>query len=286
MAWGIAVILWGAWVRISGSGAGCGEHWPLCQGSVIPSSTSSATWVEFTHRSSTAIFGLLVIGLVWRVFVDFPKKSLARSLAIYVLLFTTLEALIGAKLVLLSLVGTNESVWRAVIMAVHLLNTLLLLGSATLLAQVLRLGVSKLLFPTQFILGAIAFGLLAATGSIAALSNTLYPSTSLSEGLARDLSAEGTIIFQLRILHPLFALLLVAVVWLVANRVQNNPYRFKAVLVFALCFGVSTLVMLSPVWMKIVHLLITDCVWVLFIAGASGALFDVQRNQISGGLPS
>ena len=32
----ILVILWGAFVRATGSGAGCGNHWPLCNGVVVP----------------------------------------------------------------------------------------------------------------------------------------------------------------------------------------------------------------------------------------------------------
>jgi len=36
LATNVAVILWGAYVRATGSGAGCGAHWPLCQGEVVP----------------------------------------------------------------------------------------------------------------------------------------------------------------------------------------------------------------------------------------------------------
>src|SRR5665213_3823423 len=46
----VAVILWGALVRATGSGAGCGNHWPLCNGQVIPVSPGLHTVIEFTHR--------------------------------------------------------------------------------------------------------------------------------------------------------------------------------------------------------------------------------------------
>src|SRR5690606_8937667 len=34
LAYNLAVIVWGAYVRATGSGAGCGSHWPLCNGEV------------------------------------------------------------------------------------------------------------------------------------------------------------------------------------------------------------------------------------------------------------
>ena len=49
----VLVILWGALVRASGSGAGCGNHWPLCNGQVIPVSPGWHTVIEFTHRQMT-----------------------------------------------------------------------------------------------------------------------------------------------------------------------------------------------------------------------------------------
>ena len=51
-AWGVlgynlAVILWGAYVRATGSGAGCGSHWPLCNGTIVQPSPTTATLIEF-----------------------------------------------------------------------------------------------------------------------------------------------------------------------------------------------------------------------------------------------
>jgi len=47
LAYSILVILWGAYVRISFSGDGCGDHWPLCHGEVIPTAPSVKTLIEF-----------------------------------------------------------------------------------------------------------------------------------------------------------------------------------------------------------------------------------------------
>ena len=61
-AWGVLganllVILWGAWVRITGSGAGCGEHWPDCNGQVVPRDPGVETLIEFTHRATSGRMG-------------------------------------------------------------------------------------------------------------------------------------------------------------------------------------------------------------------------------------
>src|SRR5436309_12547598 len=62
----VLVVLWGALVRATGSGAGCGNHWPLCNGQVLPVSPTAHTVVEFTHRMMTGGWTFLVIGLlVW-----------------------------------------------------------------------------------------------------------------------------------------------------------------------------------------------------------------------------
>jgi len=65
LGYNILVILWGAVVRATGSGAGCGDHWPLCQGVVIPHGEQIATIIEFSHRATSGIDALLVVALVW-----------------------------------------------------------------------------------------------------------------------------------------------------------------------------------------------------------------------------
>ena len=65
LAWNVVVILWGAWVRASGSGAGCGSHWPLCNGEVLPTDPKVETLIEFTHRLSSGVALVLVVVLWW-----------------------------------------------------------------------------------------------------------------------------------------------------------------------------------------------------------------------------
>src|SRR5512133_3635989 len=134
LGYNLLVILWGAYVRATGSGAGCGAHWPLCNGQVIPDAVRSATWIEFTHRVMSGLTLAFAAGLAIWAWRAYRRGSPVRLGANLVLLFTVTEALVGAGLVLFSLVENNASVTRAVSVAIHLTNTLLLLGAVTLTA--------------------------------------------------------------------------------------------------------------------------------------------------------
>ena len=74
LAWVAAVcayllIVLGAVVRISGSGMGCGDHWPLCNGHLFPPLNEIPTVIEWSHRLVAGVVSILVIALVvldWR----------------------------------------------------------------------------------------------------------------------------------------------------------------------------------------------------------------------------
>ena len=78
LAFNLIVILWGAYVRASSSGAGCGSHWPLCNGEIIPRTPTIKTVIEFSHRLSSGLALLLTIGLVVWAFRALAKKHPAR----------------------------------------------------------------------------------------------------------------------------------------------------------------------------------------------------------------
>src|SRR5215210_7122332 len=135
LAYNIAVILWGAFVRASGSGAGCGSHWPLCNGEVLPREPRIETIIELTHRVTSGIALLLVVGLVVMAYRHRPKGHPAHRAAVLTLIFMLTEAAVGAGLVLFELVADNQSMARAMFMATHLINTFFLLGAMTLTAH-------------------------------------------------------------------------------------------------------------------------------------------------------
>src|SRR5580698_1578693 len=140
VGYNVLVILWGALVRATGSGAGCGNHWPLCNGQVIPLSPRVDTIIEFTHRCMTGGSAFLVLGLLVWAFRGTAKGQAARLLAVVSMALLVNEAFLGALLVKLGYVTGNQSMGRVVVLSVHLSNTLLLLAALTLTARFLGTG--------------------------------------------------------------------------------------------------------------------------------------------------
>jgi heme A synthase len=77
----ILVILWVAYVRATGARAGCGNYWPLCNGLIVPRSPALEIVVEFTHRLSSGVAFLLVLGLLILVRRDFTEGHRVRTFA-------------------------------------------------------------------------------------------------------------------------------------------------------------------------------------------------------------
>ncbi|MBC7370781.1 MAG: COX15/CtaA family protein [Bdellovibrionaceae bacterium] len=276
----LLVILWGAWVRISHSGDGCGDTWPLCHGQIIPDAQQKKTWVEFSHRITSGLFGLIVLYVYWQARKLYPKGSAVRKAALACLIFMITEALLGAKLVLFGLVGSNDSAFRLFAMSLHQINSMLLSGSVAMLLLYAsglpdRLAASpstevsaKFKWGGIFLLGILA---VAVTGGFAALSTTLFPATSLLTGWTEDFAPDAHYLIRLRISHPVLATLigggLSLYFWLRAQ-VETRPIlrqstlHIAGMLAVAVVFGYLTLFSLAPIWMKVVHLLIAHLVWI------------------------
>lgn len=287
LVYNLAVILWGATVRATGSGAGCGSHWPLCNGEVLPRSPRLETIIELTHRATSGIALLMVFVLVLVVFGHRPRGHAARKAAVWTLVFMLTEAAVGAGLVLFELVADNQSMARALFMATHLINTFFLLGAMTLTAHFasgrppFRLrGQGSL--GAWLTTGAAALLLAGVSGAIAALGDTLFPAISLSEALRQDLSPTAHLLIRLRLLHPALSVAAAALAIFLAFRLEGlQPgslaarwaNRWTLRLVFAqLVAGVVNVLLLAPVWMQLVHLLLADLVWISYIVVAAQAL--------------
>ena len=298
-AWGVLgvnlfVIQWGAVVRATGSGAGCGRHWPLCNGDVIPQSPATATLIEFTHRITSGTALLLVLGLFWWSRRGFVPAHPARRAAAWSLAFISGEALVGAGLVLLKLVGENASPARAAYLAFHLLNTFLLLGSLALTAHWSAHPASwrrPATGPARWLLGAgLALVLvLGMSGAVAALGDTLYPATSLAAGFRADAAPTAELLVRLRVLHPVLALLagayLSAMVWRVIRlrpASGESPWgrAVTSLVLLQLVVGLTNLLLLAPTALQLAHLLVADLLWialVLFTVNALAALPAERR---------
>lgn len=315
-AWGVlfynlAVIVWGAFVRASFSGDGCGAHWPNCGGVVLPSLQHKPMLIEFAHRMSSGIVLILVIILAvwaWRIYRGrgavqgsgwrAPHPVLLGSLLVLGLTIT--EALVGAVLVKYQLVAHNPSVSRAIAMSIHLTNTFLLLAALTLTAW-WSSGNPPIRLSRQ---GAFGFALLLAfaativlgiSGAITALGDMLFPAASLAQGLHDDLSPTAHFLVRLRGLHPLLATSVGLYLMLIAGlathlRPSEHTRRFARWMGFAFLIemgaGLINLLLLAPVWMQLVHLLLADAVWIVLVLLSAASLADnVMRIETEQSTP-
>ncbi|MEI9977731.1 MAG: COX15/CtaA family protein [Edaphobacter sp.] len=277
-AWGVVgynilVILWGAVVRATGSGAGCGDRWPLCNGDFFPHHPRLATIIEFAHRSMTGVCTFLVLAMVVWTFYATKKGHRARKAAIASVVLLVTEALLGAVLVLGGYVEHNISTARVVMQSVHFTNTMLLLGALSLTAwwlgdpkwmEVTSDRERQLSLPAWIAIGATL--VVGATGALAALADTLFPSPSLQAALASDFAATSPLLVRMRWMHPAAAVVgLCCILWLVMKVRSRLGWLVAGLLGVQLVLGVADILLLAPVWMQIVHLLGADLYWIALV---------------------
>lgn len=275
LAWNVLVVLWGAYVRASGSGAGCGSHWPLCNGDVVPRAPQLATIIEFTHRMMSAV-SLLATGwlAIWSI-RSFQRDHRVRRYALLSIVFLFAEALLGAGLVLFEFVASNASLGRAVYLSLHLANTQFLLAALLLTAWYSRDVAPGPMPRSPRVIAALPVALaVSVTGAIAALGDTLFPVSSLAEGMRQDISAASSFLLRLRVLHPVLAILAAGYFAYAAMSVLRSKPRPQATqiavgaIVLALAqlgAGAINITLLAPVWMQLVHLLLADLLWLSLV---------------------
>ena len=281
VVYSVLVVLWGVVVRATGSGNGCGDHWPLCNGQVIPIHPRLATVIEFTHRmmSGPSELPIILVLLVW-VFRATVKRHLARSFAVAGLVLTLTEGLLGALLVKLGLTAMSTSPLRPPMLALHLSNTLLLLGALALTAHFLGRQTAMVRGAVRFehrvpaILGLLAAMVIGVTGSLAALGDTLFPSTSLRAAFAADFSSSSEWLIRLRILHPASAgaagAFILWLLWRAVFAAREDVHRklgfwLAGLLGFQFLLGGLDVLLRAPVWMQVLHLGGADAFWCVLV---------------------
>jgi cytochrome c oxidase assembly protein subunit 15 len=284
-SWGVllyfvAVILWGTLVRATGSGDGCGNHWPLCNGTVFQHSPRMDTLIEFTHRITSGISFFSVVGLMVWTFASTVRGHLARAASAAAVAFTLVEAVLGALLVKLGLTAQSHSPLRPAYLALHFANTLLLVAALTLAAHMLGRkkgylrGNIRLVAPVSAIAGLFAILVVGVSGSLAALGDTLFPAASLRAALRQDFSSGSVWLVRWRWTHPTLAFLAsVFLIWILVRAARRSTYwdnRGLAALVLILLaaqylLGVLDVVLLAPLWLQLLHLLGADALWTALI---------------------
>lgn len=297
-AWGVlvynlGVVLWGAYVRATGSGAGCGSHWPLCNGDVVPRAPQIETVIEFTHRATSGVALLAVLGLFLWARREAAPGHPVRTGALLSLIFIIIEALLGAGLVLFELVADDASSLRAFSMVAHLVNTFILLAMLTLTAWWASGGPAlqrdRPALEKWLILGSlISLLVVGGTGAIAALGDTLFPADSLQQGLRDSFSRESHPLVQLRKYHPLIAILvglLVAGAAKYLARIHDAPIVQKLSLAVVVLYGVqlvagaTNIILLAPIWLQLLHLLLADFVWIAVVLLGAAVLAQPASHE-------
>jgi heme A synthase len=301
-AWGllgyeILVVAWGAYVRATGSGAGCGRHWPTCNGEILPRAARVETLIELSHRLSSggALIGTLVL-LVWamRVYPRGHRVLLGAGVTTALMLA---EALIGAELVLFALVAHDASLKRALSISLHLINTFLLLASTATTAWWASGGRAVRLrdaggrpSAVTIVLGVLLFAMLVVgvTGAITALGDTLFPAPSLAAGIAQDFAAGSHLFVRLRAIHPMLAMTTAGAIVVAMGLVRTlRPVRPVRVLsrvaaslaVAQVAAGLGDVLARAPVAMQLVHLVLADLVWISLVLTGAAALAVAETDR-------
>lgn len=299
LAYNLLVIIWGVFLRASKSGDGCGQHWLTCHGEVIPSAPELKTVIEFSHRITSALDGLIVIGLlVWAFRLwkrdKSSKNNLVLKMAIGSFLFVLVEGALGAGLVLTGNTAENLTAARPFWMAGHLITTLVLLAFLSLTAWFAS-GGKPFNFKAKpqilLLLGSAVFGILliGMSGSVAALSSMIFPSETLSEGIAKDFSATSNILLRLRVSHPILSVSVGVYLIFLAGWIKNKFTEFSQITRWAnflsvlvlvqFASGAITLLTLAPIVMQIVHLFLADTVWISFVLMSAGVLAAQTKTE-------
>ncbi len=301
LAFTLLVIVWGAFVRASGAGAGCGSHWPLCNGEVVPHSPAVETLIELGHRLTSGVDLLLIIAMAYLARRRFPPRHRVRRAAAASLFFIITEALIGAGLVLLELVAENSSSARGYWVSGHLVNTFLLVGSLTLTAWwaggapafELRWREPVTVLLALAVAGMIVLG---ASGAVTALGDTLFPVSTFAEGKEMTFAPDAHLFVRLRIWHPTLALAVSAIVAAAAfaavrtrpdSTVRTWAAATVSLVATQLLLGLANMWLLAPIPLQLAHLLLSDLLWIALILLAATALAvhkddfttETQRTQ-------
>lgn len=267
LGYNLIVVLWGAFVRATGSGAGCGGTWPLCNGGVVPRSPGAETMIEYTHRitSGLALAGVAALWLWARRL--YSKAEPARRFSFLSVVFIVIEALLGAGLVVFDLVGKNSSAVRAVYLAAHLTNTMVLLAMLAATAYYSRRVELRPVPRPGVVPAALAVILVVSiTGAVAALSDTVFPAGSIAEGIRQDVHPSSPMLLRLRMLHPAIAVaggffLLYAATSAARLKIGIAPWAMFILVVVQIIAGAVNVALAAPVWMQIVHLAIAQLLW-------------------------
>jgi heme A synthase len=293
LAYNLVVVMWGAFVRATSSGAGCGSHWPLCNGTALTHGEILAKIIELTHRLTSTLAGIFILGLLFWAFRAFPKKHIVRMGAVLTTFFVVTEGAIGAGLVLFEKTAQDKSTARVVSLSIHLINTFLLVACIALTAWwasggkplVWKAAGKVRWFLLAGLLGTLVLGV---SGAITALGDTLYPVTSLAEGLRQDLSSTLPFVVQFRKYHPAIAILVGGYLSFyaiyrstltAALTTRRLAFSLAGLVLTQWAFGALDVYLLAPYWLQLLHLFLADLLWIAAVLLSADLLSESHAHN-------
>jgi heme a synthase len=271
-------------VRITGSGAGCGQNWPTCHGEVVHLPKSLEAGIELTHRLTSGLSLVFTLALFFFSRKSFAPGHRARRAAAFALVFMLGEVLIGALLVLLRLVEKDASVARAIVMPAHLVNTSLLTGSLGLSAWLAQSSRRPTLRAARGLIAELALGmaatlLVSTSGALTALGDTLYPLADTATLAQRVTGAH--FLERLRWLHPLLAAATALYLLWLSGRLSARFVRRDVTLLSRTSFamvalqtalGVFNILLSAPGYMQVMHLAAATLLWIVLVLLSAAVL--------------
>jgi len=270
----IGVVVSGDIVQATESGAGCGENWPRCDGSLIPAIGDASTAVEFTHRMATTVLSLGFIALVLGAWKLYGRGHRVWNATVWATVFLVTEILLGAALVLFGWVEDDASWGRVIADGLHVVNTFLLVGGTVLIAWFAsgapRFRIDRAGRADRMLFGSVIVVLLiAVTGTINSLADTL----ALSDQVDIDETPIAAILVNIRGIHPAVAIGggigIFYLMTLISDSTSGTTKRLllgvQAVIGLQFVVGVLNIALLTPLETQITHLVLADALWILLI---------------------
>jgi heme A synthase len=290
----VLLIVIGGVVRITGSGMGCGDHWPRCNGEWFPP-LDLPTFIEIFHRWTAALASVAIAGAA--IIAVRRHRSNRRLLlpAVLGIALLVLQVLLGAVTVKLELPPT--------VVIVHLLNAMLVLGAVLWTALEARTGRSPRAgaghrVPLRWALACAGFGLLVILwGAQVANLNAGAVCTGFPLCAGAGLGPPKTALGPLHWTHRFLAygFLGVSILTLVRSRAPSvpAPVRRAAAAVFLattaqVAVAAAMVLLALPTALRALHLGVGTLVWVALIvlvqrvAGAPWPDPAVQRASLEG----
>ena len=292
-AWGVlvftvGVIVSGDVVQATESGAGCGESWPRCDGSLIPSIGDANTAVEFTHRIATSVLSLGFLALLFGAWKLYGRAHRVWTATLWASAFLLIEILIGAVLVLFGWVEDDASWGRVIADGLHVVNTFLLVGATVLLAWFAggrpRPRLDRARRPDQLLIAAgVMVLLIAITGTVNSLADTL----ALSDTVDIDETPIAAILVSIRGIHPALAIAGgSATFYLMVRLAESAPagaaryvLAVQAVIGVQFVVGILNIALLTPLETQIVHLILAEALWITLIVLAARMLGSAPAQR-------